>query len=241
MALDNLGINHASGLPAMDSQSLQILLGTRLSSYVITQLRRTLPANLFLSIDADIDLCSTTTFLCEDFSDTPQLQDSALDSSIKRRTVAPPKVVSFHGFHKGAFEYKIAKEQLECINKSAILKSWYQKSMQRAVEDGRQSIMARFVRYLMTNGVHPDNTGNNAGLTEKGHVLGTPSDPIALIPDDFEGIDDWYNEILNVSQQMPDTVPMDNEFGRSKDNLFLFGPMQLESLLRKTPEYNDAN
>ena len=241
MALDNLGINHASGLPALDNQSLQILLGTRLSSYVITQLRRTLPANLFLIIDANVDMCSTTTFLCEDFSDTPQLQDSALDSSIKRRTVAPPKIVSFHGFHKGAFEYKIAKEQLECINKSAILKSWYQKSMQRAVEDGRQSIMARFVRYLMTNGVHPSNTGNNAGLTEAGHVLGTPSDPIALSPDDFEGIDDWYNEILNVSQQMPDTVPMDNEFGRSKDNLFLFGPMQLESLLRKTPEYNDAN
>ena len=102
MALDNLGVNHAAGLPAMDNQGLQIVLGTRISSYVITQLRRTLPAHLFISIDSDIDMCQTTTFICEDLSDAPQLQDSALDASVKRRTVAPPKTVSFHGFHKGA-------------------------------------------------------------------------------------------------------------------------------------------
>ena len=241
MALDNLGVNHASGLPAMDNESLQIVLGTRLSNYVITQLRRTLPAHLFINIDADIDMCSTTTFLCEDLQDAPRLQDSALDSSTKRRTVAPPKTVSFHGFHKGSFEYKLAKEQLECINKSSILKQWYMSNMQRAVEDGRQSIMARFVRYLMTNGVHPKNMGNNAGLTQGGHVLGTPTDPIALSPDDFTTIDDWYVEMLEVARQMPDNGMSDSEFGRSKDNLFLFGPMQLEGLLMKTAAYNDAN
>ena len=238
--LDNLGVNHAAGLPAMDNQGLQIVLGTRISSYVITQLRRTLPAHLFISIDSDIDMCQTTTFICEDLSDAPQLQDSALDASVKRRTVSPPKTVSFHGFHKGAYEYKIAKEQLECINQSEILKKWYMNNMNRALEEARQSIMARFVRYLMTNGVHPKNTGNNAGLTIAGHVLGTPSDPIALDPNDFEGIDDWYVELLEVAKQMPDNGVADSEFGRSKDNLFLFGPTQLEGLLMKTASYNNA-
>ena len=241
MALDNMGVNHASGLPAMDNKDLQIVLGTRLSNFVITQLRRTLPAHLFISIDSDIDMCQTTTFLCEDLTDTPRLQDSALDASVKRRTVSPPRTVSFHGFHKAAFEYKLAKEQLECINKSQILKQWYSNNMQRAVEDGRQTIMSRFVRYLMTNGAHPSNTGNNAGLTEKGHVLGTVSDPIALSPDDFTTIDDWYVEMLEVVRQMPATQPMDNEFGRSKEDMFIFGPVQLEALLMKTPEYQNAS
>ena len=239
--MDNLGVNHAVGLPALDNESLKIVLGTRLSNYMITQLRRTLPAQLFISIDADIDMCTSTTFLCEDFSDAPRLQDSALDGTVKRRTVTPPKTVSFRGFHKGAFEYKIAKEQMECVNRSQVLKRWYMNNMMRAVEDGRQSIMARFLRYLMTNGVHPDNMGNNAGLTTRGHVLGTRTDPVELNPNDFQGIDDWYVELLAVARQMPDNGMADSEFGRSKENLFIFGDVKLEDLLMRTPEYNNAS
>ena len=233
--LNHNGVNHASGLFALDNKDLQVVLGTRLANLVITIYRRTLPIHLILEIDSGVDLCSTVTYLCEDNTDLPQLSDSALDALIPRHQIAPPKVVTFSGFCKGGFETKLAKEQMECINQSEILREWYQSSIMRAVEDGKNALMARFYRHLMTHAVHPKNTGMNAGLVEGGNVLGTPSDPVLLTPDT---VDVWHMALVNTVKQMPRSNPVVQEYGASAENMFIFAPPILESLYMKNENYN---
>lgn len=236
MSTTNTGaVNHAANLPAMDNADLQIVLGTRLSQYVITQYRRTLPLQLILTIDMDINMCSTTTYLCSNETDLPQLSDSALDSVIPRVTIKPPRTVTFNGFCKGGFETKISKEQLNCINQSDILRQWYQNSLMQAVEDGKQSLMARFYRHLLTEGTHPKNTGMNAGQVSGGQVLGTPSQPVWITP---EKVDSWFMALINTVKQMPRVTSVTQEFGASTENMFLFGPAELESVLMKNEAYN---
>lgn len=237
--LETWGVDHASPLPAMDNAALKVLVPARLSPYVIEELRFTLPANLFISIDMDVDLCQTVAYLCEDTTDVPRFNDGALDGPTKNVTLSPPRIKEFHGFHKGSFQTKLAKEQVECMQRSPILMAWYRKSLMRAVEDGKQAIMARFYMYAMTNGVHPKNTGNNAGLVESGYVLGTPEEPIILNPNDETGVDDFYDSLLEVADQMPMAGQHENDYPMSQDNLFLFGPTKLKQTARQYRRWHD--
>ena len=234
--LTNWGVDHASPLPAMDNEALRVLVPARLSPYVIEELRYTLPAHLFISIDMDVDLCQSVAYLCEDTTDLPRFNDGALDGPTKNVTLSPPKIKEFHGFHKGSFQTKLAKEQLECMRRSPVLMAWYRKSLERAVEDGKQSIMARFYRFVMTHGTHPKNTGNNAGLVESGYYLGTPENPILLKPD--ESLELFYRSLLAVADQMPMAGQPENKYGMSHDNLFLFGPVSLEYLAMGHKDWN---
>lgn len=234
--IHNTGVNHAASLPGIDNQDLRLIIGTRLSEYVIKRYRRTLPLMLFLDIEMDVDLCSGTTYLCEDTTDLPNMADSAIDAVLPRFTIKPPKTVTFQGFCVGGFETKLAKEQMDCINKSEILRNWYQTSLLRAIEDGKESLMARFYRHLLTHAVHPANTGNNAGMVTGGKVLGTPSNPVWIRPDT---VDSWHMEIIDVTKQMPRSAPVEQEFGATTENMFLFGPAELESIYMKSDNYND--
>ena len=235
MALQSMGQNHASGLVAMDNKDLQLLMNQRLSNYVIRVYQHTLPINLFLSVDMDVDLCGSISYLCEDTTDQPHIADSALDALVPRQQISAPRVVSFNGFCMGGFETKISKEQLECISQSEILRNWYQSSLMQAVERGKDSLMARFYRHLLVRAVHPKNTGMAAGLESDPQVLGTPTNPVILTP---ENIDVWYVALLSVIRQMPRSVPAENQYGLSTENSFLFGPTALENLNMKNPEYN---
>lgn len=229
----NNGINHAANLPSIDNKDLQVLLGTRLAQYVIAQYRRTLPLHLFLQIDSDVDLCRTITYLCEDHDNVPDMSDSAIDGSVKRKTIAPPKVVTFQGFCKGGFETKLSIEQLECIEQSEILSKWYNDQMATAIDNGRNAIMARFYRHLMTHH-HPKNTGSNAGLTGGGNEVGSPTNPVLFDP---ANADKFFTSVLNVIKQMPRASSVDSEFGESMEDAFIFGPQSMESVLMQTPEY----
>lgn len=229
------GMNHAANLPAIDNKDLQVLLGTRISDYILKVYQKTFPLHLILQIDSDIDLCRTITYLCEDLSQTPQMSDSAIDASFKRQTIAPPKVITFQGFCKGGFESKLAMEQLECINQSPILQQWYQNQLAQAVENGRNAIMARFYRHMVAN-AHPRNSGNNAGLVRGGQTLGTSKNPVLF---DSANADKWVMSVLNTIKQMPKTTSPDNMFGQSTDNAFIFGPQAMESVFMQTDVYND--
>ena len=228
------GVNHAANLPAIDNQDLQVLLGTRLSEYIIFQYRRTLPLHLFLKIDSDVDLCRTITYLCEDHESTPDMGDSAIDGTIKRQTLKAPKVKTFQGYCKGGFEVKLSDEQMECIGQSDVLTTWYNNQIATAIENGKNAIMARFYRHLLTN-AHPKNTGSNAGMTEGGNQVGSPSAPVLFDPDNADKL---MTSILNVIKQMPETGYVDNEFGRSAQDAFIFGPQGMETVLMQTEAYN---
>jgi len=228
------GINHAANLPSIDNADLQVLLGTRLAEYVIFQYRRTLAVNLFLQIDSNVDLCKTITYLCEDHDTVPDMSDSAVDGSIKRKTIAPPKTKTFHGFCKGGFETKLATEQLECIQQSDILSQWYNNQLATAIENGQNAIMARFYRHLLTN-AHPRNTGLNAGMTGGGNIVGSPTNPVLFDP---SNADKFMTSILNVIKQMPKAASVQNEFGTSTDDAFFFGPQSMESVLMQVDDYN---
>lgn len=229
----NNGINHAANLPSIDNKELQVLLGTRLAEYVIFQYRRTLAINLILQIDTDVDLCRTITYLCEDHDTVPDMSDSAIDGSVKRKTIAPPKVKTFQGFCKGGFETKLSVEQLECIEQSDILSKWYNDQMATAIDNGRNAIMARFYRHLLTN-AHPKNTGQDAGLTEGGNVVGSPDQPVLF---DKANSDKFMTSVLNTIKQMPQAVAVENEFGQSQSDAFIFGPQSMESVFMQTDEY----
>lgn len=228
------GINHAANLPAIDNRDMQALLGTRIADYVIRVYRKTLALHLFLRIDSDIDLCREIAYLCEDTSDRPQMSDSAVDGAFKRQTMSPPKIVRFQGFCKGGFESKLASEQLECINQSPILRQWFQNQLESAIEDGKNAIMARFYRHLMSK-VHPRNTGANAGLISGGNQLGTLANPVLFDP---ENADKWMTSILDTVKQMPRKQAPDNEYAQSTDDAFFFGPRSMESVLMQTDAYN---
>lgn len=227
------GVNHATNLPAIDNRELQILFGTRLAEYVIRQYRRTLAVNLFLDIDSDVDLCKTITYLCEDHDDVPDMSDSALDSGIKRKTISPPRVIQFHGFCKGGFETKLSIEQLECIQQSEILNQWYNNQLATAIENGRNALMARFYRHLLTT-AHPKNSGPNAGLTGGGQEVGLPTKPVLFNPDQADLL---MTSMLNVIKQMPRATTVQNEFGVSAEDAFFFGPQAMESVFMQTESY----
>ena len=229
----NSGINHAANLPAMDNQSLQVLFGTRLAQFVIAQYRFTLPLNLILEIDSDVDLCRTITYLCEDHSDLPNMSDSALDSGKKRKVISPPKVITFQGFCKGGFETKLSVEQLECIQQSPILNQWYNNQLATSIENGREAIMARFYRHLLTT-AHPKNTGLNAGLIQGGNVVGLPTNPVKFDP---ENADLFMTAVVDTIKQMPRAVAPQNEFGQSTENGYIFGPRTMESVLMQVEKY----
>lgn len=228
------GINHAANLPSIHNEDLQVLLGTRLAEYVIFQYRRTLAVNLFLQIDSDVDLCRTITYLCEDHDSIPSMSDSAIDGSVKRTTLAPPKTITFHGFCKGGFETKLSVEQLECIEQSDILNQWYNNQLATAVDNGKNAIMARFYRHLLTN-AHPKNTGSDAGLTGGGNQVGSQTSPVLFDP---ANADKLMTSILNVIKQMPRAVSVQNEFGVSADDAFFFGPQVMESVFMQVDDYN---
>lgn len=227
-------VNHAANLPAIDNQELQILLGTRLSEYIVKQYRRTLAVNLFLDIESSVDLCRTIQYLVEDHDDVPDMSDSAVDGPLKRKTIAPPKVMQFQGFCKGGFETKLAVEQLECIQQSEILNKWYNDQMATAIENGANAIMARFYRHMITNS-HPKNTGGNAGLTGGGNQVGLPTRPVLFDP---ANADKWASSILDTIKQMPRATSVPNEFGVSAEDAFFFGPQKMESVFMQVPEYN---
>lgn len=239
--LNNWGVDYASPLPAMDNAALNVLIPTRLSPYVIQSLRYTLPAQLFLSIDMDVDLCQKVAYLCEDTTDVPRFNDGAIDGPTSNVTLSPPRIKEFHGFHKGSFQTKLAKEQLECMNRSPVLMAWYRNSLDKAIENGRQSILSRFYMFILANGVHPQNKGMNAGLASQDYVLGTPSNPILLDPDHETSIEDFYSQVRGVLRQMPDAGQPDNEFGKSVENAFVFTTAKLEDTLMQYKRWNDWN
>jgi len=228
------GINHAAQLPAMDNKDLQVLMGTRLSEYIIYQYRRTLAIELFLQIDSSLDICNTVTYLVEDHAQLPSMSDSAVDAAYKRQTLSPPRTLTFHGFCKGGFEIKMDEDQMECINQFPVLKMWYNDQLATAIENGRNALMTRFYRTLLTS-VHPKNTGNSAGLTTGGQVVGAPS---AAVLFDKDNADAWFKQVVNVIKQMPRTASVPNEFGHSSVDGFIFGPQEIESVLMSVSEYN---
>ncbi len=230
----NNGVNHAANLPAIDNQDLQVLLGTRLSEYIIFQYRRTLAIHLFLEIDSDVDLCKTITYLCENHDEVPDMSDSAIDGSLKRKVLAPPKVKVFQGFCKGGFETKLSVEQLECINQSEVLSKWYNDQMATAIENGRNALMARFYRHMLTN-AHPKNTGSNAGMSGGGQQVGSPTQPVLFDP---ANADKFMTSLINVIKQMPRTESVPNEFGVSTEDAFFFGPQSMEAVFMQTEAYH---
>ena len=232
------GVNHAANLPSVTNNDINELIGVRLSDIMIMSIRHSLPMNMILSIDADVELCRTIVYLCESKQDIPNFSDSALDTGDHRHTIEPPKTVRFSGFCKGGFETKLSKEQLECINQSDVLRQWYASSINQAVEDGKTAIIARFYRHMVTNGVHPDNTGNDAGLETGGHVLGTRATPIKLTPDT---VDDFLVELIGVAGQMPRASQVENQFGAGPGDLFVMTRPEIENLYLKSDKYNNYN
>lgn len=239
--LSNWGVDYASPLPAMENSALSTLIPARLSPYVISTLRYTLPLQLFISIDMDVDLCQKVAFLCDDTTDTPRASDGAIDGPTSRVTVNPPRIKEFHGFHKMSLEAKLAKEQLDCMQRSSILMAWFRRELDRAIEDGRQAIMSRMYAYLMSSGIHPKNTGDAAGLRDSVYTLGTPRNPILLDPDSKHGINTFYSQLKGVIRQMPDFGQPDNEFGKSTDNAFLFTNALIEDVLDQYDTWNDSD
>lgn len=228
------GVNHATNLPAMDNQDMQKLFDQRVASYIIKQYHYTLPLHLFFNITSDVDLCTQLNYLCETDDGSPDMSDSALDAKFKRQTMSPPKIISFSGFCVGGFETKLSVDQLECVEGNSILRDWYNRQLARAIEKGKNAIMARFYRMLVTN-VHPGNCGNKAGLQTCDQVIGELAHPVLF---DADNADLWFTSILAVIKQMPMGVMDPGAFGQSAENAFIFGPPSMEQVLMQTPEYN---
>lgn len=227
------GANHATNLPAMDNKDIQKLFNQRVASYIVKQYHYSLPVYLFLDIHGDVNLCEQLHYLCETEDGAADMSDSALDAGMKRQTMNPPKVISFSGFCVGGFETKLAVDQLECINGNSILSDWYNRQMARAIENGKNAIMARFYRMMLSN-AHPDNTGNNAGLTTRDQVIGSLSNPVLF---DKNNADLWFTSILQVIKQMPRSDEMNGTFGLSTENAYIFGPPSMEQVLMQTDKY----
>lgn len=231
------GVNYAANLPAFDNSQLSALFFNRVAGYLLRQLELTFPLHLLLNIQTTIDLCESVTYLCEDTDDSAALQDTALDSIVKReRLGSPPKAITFSGYNVASMEFKIASDQLYCINRSPILRQWYMNSLNRALENGKQAIFRRFYRHLMNYAVHPDNTGNQAGMLSHNAMVGSPTQPILV---NNETVDYWLLELLKVAKEMPTmTMLPDNFYGMTAANLFAFAPYQLEDIYMKAPSYN---
>jgi len=234
--MNHQGVNHATGLPAIDNKDLQIIIGTRVSSYMISTYRTQLPLMAILNIETDVGLCSTETYLCEDTTDLPQISDSALNAKLPPSVISPPKTVTFTGWCFGGFVTKLSRVQLQCINQHEVLRNWYQFSLARSIEDGKQSIVARFYRHLLTRAVHPENTGHAAGMMGDPQELGTASRPVLVSPETSHL---WVNSMLNVVKQMPRAVPPENgEWGQSVEDAFFLAPAIVENTFRLSEYYN---
>ncbi len=232
---DKMGANYAANLPAYDSKELQVILGTLVSDYVITVYRRQLNMHLILNIDSDVDLCRTITYLCEDDSGLADISDSAIDGPLKDQHMSAPKVKTFNGFCKGGFRYKLAVEQLECINQSDILKNWFNYQLATSIDNGRQAIMARFYRFMMVH-AHPKNTGNNAGMLYGGNVVGSTSEPVIF---NAANADKFMMSLLATIKQMPKGPTPNSEFMTGVgDDAYFFGPSIMENVLMQTEAYN---
>lgn len=227
------GANHATNLPAMDNKDIQKLFNQRVASYIIKQYHYTLPLHLFFDITGDVNLCETLHYMCETDDGSPDMSDSALDAGYKNQTMNPPKIVSFSGFCVGGFTTKLAVDQLECINGNSILSDWYNRQMARAIENGKNAIMARFYRMLLSS-AHPDNSGNNAGLTTHDQTVGSLSNPVRF---NVDNADKWFTSVLAVIKQMPRADEMNGMFGLSAENAFIFGPPSMEQVLMQTDKY----
>lgn len=233
--LDSYGVNHAANLPAYDTKELQVIFGTKVSEYIIAVYRKTLNLQLILTIDQDVDLCKTITYLCEDDKGVADMSDTALDGALKPQFISMPRVKTFHGFCKGGFKYKLAVEQLECIWQQEILRNWFNSQLATSIENGRMAIMARWYRQLIVS-AHPKNSGNNAGMTYGGQVVGDIGAPVLFNTDNC---DKWFMAVLNVIKQMPNSPTPDNMWAEGiDDDAFIFGPSIMESVLMQTDLYN---
>lgn len=229
----NAGANHATNLPALDNKDIQKLFNQRVASYIIKQFHYSLPLNLFFDITGDVDLCSTIHYLCETDDGAPDMSDSALDAKFKRQTMNPPKIISFSGFCVSGLETKLQVDQLECIKGNSILNDWYNRQLSRAIEKGKDAIMVRFYRMLLSS-AHPGNSGNTAGLQTCDQTVGSLSKPVIF---DCENADLWFTSILAVIKQMPMGNASDGMFGQSVENAFIFGPPSMEQVLMQTDKY----
>ena len=155
--------NYAAGLPQVDNTDLRVLFSNLISTYVIANYRHTLPLNAIMPIGMSVDLCGSKTFLVEDDTETPDFNDTAVDSFVNRRVFTPPRTISFNGWVKSAVETKLSVEQWKCIQQSEILRNWFSRSIDKMVADGKDAIMARFYRHLLTH-VPAFNTGLKAGM-----------------------------------------------------------------------------
>ena len=230
----NAGANHATNLPAMDNKDVQKLFNQRVASYIIKQYHYTLPLHLFFDITGDVDLCTQIHYLCQTEDGSPDMSDSAIDASFKRQTMNPPKIVSFSGFCVGGFETKLSVDQLECINGNSILNDWYNRELARAIDKGKEAILVRFYRMLLSS-AHPGNSGNAAGLNTCDQTVGELANPVKF---DKENADLWFTSVLAVIKQMPRGNYMGSEFGRSVEDAFIFGPPAMEQVLMQTDDYN---
>lgn len=232
---------YASGLPQETNKDLQSLFANVISSYVIANFAHTLPLNAILPIGTSVDLCGGTSYLVDDPTTVPDLNDTAVDSFVNRRTLTPPRMINFNGWVKSELETKLGAEQLHCINQSPILKQWFNRALDRMVSDGRDAIMARFYRHMMSH-VPPANTGLKAGFESKRFVLGDPANPVVIKDNDGgESVDRWLRELLNVVKEMPRSAPVENEYGVSAENSFLFGPTEIEHAYMASDKYNTYN
>lgn len=229
------GKNFASPLGSFDNAASIALMGTRISSYVIRNFSFSSALPLFLSIDSDVDLCGSISYICDTAPAVPTLSDSAVDGVYDRHGISPPKIVTFNGFCKGGVEYKLPKDLLQCVNRSELTRGLMQSTLSSQVAAGRQAIAARFLRHLRAKGIDPSNTGMNAGLITHSKALGTPAEPLLFSP---ETADSVIMNINDVIREMPHGA-MDAPFIPSANNGFMHTHDSVTSVLRRAPEYSD--
>jgi hypothetical protein len=230
------GINHAANLPAVQNDDISRIFNQRIASYVIQTLHYSLPLNLILDIDSDVDLCNTINYLCQSDDNIPEFAGTALNAGGKRQTLSPPKIIQFNGFCIERMEVKLNTVQITCINQNPILRAWYNSQLQTAIDRGRETIMRKFYRELL-NKAHSKNSGNMAGMQHMNQVVGTLAAPVLF---DANNADKWFTSVLEVVKQMPKLGGdfAGSEFGHSSENAFIFGPPGMEQVLMQTDQYN---
>lgn len=230
------GINHAANLPAVMNDDINRIFNQRIASYIIKTLHYSLPLNLILDIDSDVDLCNTINYLCASDDNLPQFEGTALNAGGKRQVMSPPKIISFNGFCIERMEVKLNTVQITCINQNPILRDWYNSQLQTAINRGRESIMRKFYRELM-NKAHSSNSGNMAGMQRGDQSVGELAAPILF---DSVNADLWFTSVLEVIKQMPDMASQSGGsiFGQSTNDAFIFGPGGMEQVLMQTDAYN---
>lgn len=232
------GVNNASNLSTVYSPELREIMGNEISPIVISVIERQLPLNLIMEIQNDINICETISYECEQVVKPGSLSDLAIDGAYKRDVLSRPKFKTFHGFRKTGFEIKIPDEHLECYNKNPFLRQWLSKQIVKMINHGIKAIMSRFYRHLVVH-AHPRNRGANAGLQTGGNQLGTLAQPVKF---DAKNADKFMQAILNVGKQMPYTdTTVENRFGSFNDEMFIFGPTEMESVFMQVENYFSYN